>query len=74
MGFPGLTTYKMYLRGDVVRRSDVVSRTDEYFTARARRADPAKVARILKRVGKGNLPVKGDELPPEFAAKKKRTR
>ena len=49
-------------------------RTEEYFTERARRADPAKIARILKRVGKGNPPVEGDELPPEFAAKKKRTR
>ena len=37
-------------------------------------ADPAKIARILKRVGKGNPPVEGDELPPEFAAKKKRSR
>ena len=46
-------------------------RTREYFAARARRADPAKIARILKRVGKGNPPVEGDELPPEFAAKKK---
>jgi hypothetical protein len=49
-------------------------RTEEYFTARARRADPAKIARILKRVGKGNPPVEGDELPPEFAAKKKRSK
>jgi len=37
-------------------------------------ADPAKIARILKRVGKGNPPVEGDELPAEFAAKKKRSR
>ncbi len=49
-------------------------RTEEYLTARARRADPAKIARILKRVGKGNPPVEGDELPPEFAAKKKRSK
>ena len=49
-------------------------RTEEYFMARARRADPAKIARILKRVGKGNPPVEGDELPPEFAAKKKRSK
>jgi hypothetical protein len=34
-------------------------------------ADPAKIARILKRVGKGNPPVEGDELPPEFETKKK---
>ncbi|MFI5110028.1 MAG: toxin-antitoxin system HicB family antitoxin [Terriglobales bacterium] len=47
-------------------------RTQEYFAARARRADPDKIARILKRVGKGNPPVEGDELPPEFEAKKKK--
>jgi hypothetical protein len=61
----------MYLRNNVVRRSNFVLRTEEYFTTRARRADPAKIARILKRVGKGNPPVEGDELPPEFEAKKK---
>jgi hypothetical protein len=49
-------------------------RTEEYFTERARRADPAKIARILKRVGKEIPPVEGDKLPPEFAAKKKRSR
>jgi len=49
-------------------------RTEEFFAERARRADPAKIARILKRVGKGNPPVEGDELPPEFAAKKRRSR
>jgi hypothetical protein len=61
---------------EFVRRSDSASRlrTEEYFAERARRADPAKIARILKRVGKGNPPVAGDELPPEFAAKKKRRR
>ena len=37
-------------------------------------ADLGKIARILKHVGKGNPPVEGDELPPEFAAKKKRSR
>ncbi len=49
-------------------------RTGEYFAARAGRANPGKIARILKRVGKGNAPVEGDELPPEFAAKKKRNK
>ncbi len=49
-------------------------RTQEYFTARARRADPGKIARILKRVGKGNPPVEGDELPRELSARKKRTK
>ena len=49
-------------------------RTEEYFTARARRANPAKIDRILKRVGKGNPPIEGDELPPEFATKRKKSR
>jgi hypothetical protein len=44
-------------------------RTKEYFEERARRADPAKVSRILARVGKGNPPIEGDELPLEFAAR-----
>ena len=42
-------------------------RTEEYFEERARRADPAKVSRILARVGKGNPPIEVDELPSEFA-------
>ena len=45
-------------------------RTEEYF-ARSRRANPGKIARILKRVGKGNSPLVGDELPPEFQSKRK---
>jgi hypothetical protein len=45
-------------------------RTEQYFEERARRADPAKVSRILARVGKGNPPVAGDEVPLEFAARK----
>ena len=45
---------------------------ENIFAARARRANPGKIARILKRVGKGNPPVEGDELPPEFEAKRKR--
>jgi hypothetical protein len=51
-------------------------RTEEYFEERARRADPAKVRRILARVGRGNPPVEGDELPPELQNKttKKRKR
>ena len=47
-----------------------VMRTEEYFEERARLADPAKVSRILARVGKGNPPLEGDELPLEFAARK----
>jgi len=45
-------------------------RTEEYFEDRARRADPARVNRILARVGKGNPPVEGDELPMRFSARK----
>jgi hypothetical protein len=45
-------------------------RTEEYFEERARRADPERVSRILARVGKGNPPVEGDELPLEFPARK----
>ena len=47
-------------------------RTEEYFVSRARRANPGKIARILKRVGKGNEPMAGDELPAEFAVKRKK--
>jgi hypothetical protein len=46
--------------------------TNEYFAARARRANPAKIAGILKRVGKGNPPVAGDELPVECVVKRKK--
>lgn len=49
-------------------------RTEEYFEERARRADPARVRRILARVGKGNPPVEGDELPLELVPKKARKR
>jgi len=45
-------------------------RTEEYFEERARRADSAKVNRILARVGKGNTPMEGDELPEEIARRK----
>lgn len=47
-------------------------RTEEYFAARAQRANPAKIAQILRRVGKGNAPVAGDELPAEFVGKRKK--
>jgi HicB family len=47
-------------------------RTEEYFADREPRANREKIARILKRVGKANPPLEGDELPPEPAAKAKR--
>jgi hypothetical protein len=37
-------------------------RTEQYFRERAGRAAIAKAKRILKRAGKGNPPVPGDEL------------
>jgi hypothetical protein len=37
-------------------------RTEQYFQERAGRADVVKAKRILKRAGKGNAPVPGDEL------------
>ena len=39
-----------------------VLRTEEYFRARAQRGDVAKANRILKRAGRGNVPVAGDEV------------
>jgi hypothetical protein len=54
-------------------------RTEAFFAERVRRADPAKVDRILARLGKGKPPVEGDEIPPDVSAtltqkKKKRSR
>jgi hypothetical protein len=49
-------------------------RTEEYFEERAQRANSSRVSRILGRVGKGNPPVEGDELPPNFAAKKAKSK
>jgi len=44
-------------------------RTEDYFRERGRRADRAETLRILERAGKGNPPMKGDELPEEWQAK-----
>ncbi|HTZ73070.1 MAG TPA: toxin-antitoxin system HicB family antitoxin [Candidatus Aquilonibacter sp.] len=49
-------------------------RTQEFFERRARRADPERVSRILARVGRGNAPAEGDELPTEKPAKMNRKR
>lgn len=38
-------------------------RTERYFQERAERADVAKALDVLRRAGKGNPPVEGDELP-----------
>ena len=39
-----------------------VLRTAEYFRERSNRADIGKAKRILKKAGRGNTPVVGDEL------------
>jgi len=38
-------------------------RTEEYFAERAAKADIKKALRVLRRAGKGNAPVPGDERP-----------
>jgi hypothetical protein len=38
-------------------------RTEEYFAERAARGDLKKALQVLKRAGKGNAPLRGDELP-----------
>jgi hypothetical protein len=38
-------------------------RTEEYFAERAARGDIKKALQVLKRAGKGNAPMAGDELP-----------
>ena len=40
-------------------------RTEEYFTERAARGDVKAALQILKRAGKGNPPMAGDDLPPK---------
>jgi hypothetical protein len=44
-------------------------RTEDYFRERSRRADRAETLRILERAGKGNPPMKDDELPAEWQSK-----
>jgi hypothetical protein len=44
-------------------------RTADYFRERGRRADRTETLRILDRAGKGNPPMKGDELPAEWQKK-----
>ena len=48
-------------------------RTEEYLEERARRSDPAKVSRILARIGKGNPPIEGDELRQDLRKRRKKT-
>jgi hypothetical protein len=37
-------------------------RTDDYFRERALKGDVAEAKRLLKRAGRGNPPVRGDEF------------
>jgi hypothetical protein len=37
-------------------------RTEDYFRERAGRGNVARAKRILKRAGRGNAPVAGDEM------------
>jgi hypothetical protein len=37
-------------------------RTDDYFHERAQRGDIGRAKRILRRAGRGNPPMPGDEL------------
>jgi len=46
-------------------------RTEEYFAERAARGDRKKALQLLKRAGKGNPPVPGDE-PPLKRARRRR--
>ena len=38
-------------------------RTEDYFAARAAKGDVKQALQMLKRAGRGNQPVPGDELP-----------
>jgi hypothetical protein len=38
-----------------------LAQTKDYFRKRAKRGDVAKAKRILKRAGRGNPPLRGDE-------------
>ena len=41
-------------------------RTEDYFRQRARGAERAETLRILEKAGRGNPPIKGDELPADW--------
>jgi hypothetical protein len=47
-------------------------RTADYFRERGGRAHRAETLRILERAGKGNPPMKGDELPAGWRKKPSR--
>jgi hypothetical protein len=45
-------------------------RTEEYFAERAAKGDIKKALRMLKRAGKRNAPVPGDELIPKTSRRR----
>jgi hypothetical protein len=47
-------------------------RTEAYFAERAQRGDVRKALRILKRAGRGQAPIAGDELPVAQAVRPRR--
>jgi hypothetical protein len=49
-------------------------RTEQYFQERASRANRAETLRILARAGQENLPVEGDDLPPDWKGRKASSR
>jgi hypothetical protein len=49
-------------RNNAVTKKLSALRTEQYFREHAGRADSAKAKWILKKYGKGNAPVAGDEL------------
>lgn len=44
-------------------------RTEDFFRERGQRADRKETLRILARVGRGNAPVEGDEMPESLLRK-----
>jgi len=46
-------------------------RTEDYFAERAAKGDVKKALQVLKRAGKANAPVPGDELPPKTSRRRR---
>jgi hypothetical protein len=53
---------KVALRLQALMKKVSALRTEDYFRERASRANIDKAKRILKRAGRGKLPVAGDEI------------
>jgi hypothetical protein len=49
-------------------------RTEQYFAERAAKGDIKKALQVLKRAGKANAPVPGDELPPKKTRRRRGAR